>query len=115
MSGSEIIVILLLALVVLGPDKLPDAMRRAGKTVAELRRLGSSFQSEMRDTMDEPMREMRETANLLRGATDFRDTARKAVTGGMTATTTPAAATSTPAATTPAAATEPLATPTTPE
>jgi len=93
MSGSEIIVILLLALVVLGPEKLPDAMRRAGKTVAELRRLGSSFQSEMHEQMDEPMREMRDTANLLRGATDFKGTARRAVTGAVTSATAGTAAT----------------------
>lgn len=88
-SGSEIIVILLLALVVLGPEKLPDAMRRAGKAVAELRRLGSSFQAEMHEQMDEPMREMRETANLLRGATDIRGSARRAVTDAVSSATAP--------------------------
>jgi len=66
LSGSEIVVILLLALVVLGPEKLPDALRRAGKTYAELKRMSSSFQSEMRSALDEPMTEMRETADLLR-------------------------------------------------
>lgn len=73
LSGSEIIVILLLALVVLGPEKLPDALRRAGKTYAELKKVGSSFQDEMKQAMDEPMREMRETADLLRKATSFED------------------------------------------
>ena len=37
LSGSEIIVIFLLALVVLGPEKLPEAIRRAGRTYAELK------------------------------------------------------------------------------
>ena len=40
--------ILLLALVVLGPEKLPDALRRAGRTYAELKKMGNSFQAEMR-------------------------------------------------------------------
>jgi len=71
LSGSEIVAILLLALVVLGPDKLPEALRRAGKAYAELRKIGTSFQTEMRNAMDEPMREMRDTADLLRKAARF--------------------------------------------
>jgi sec-independent protein translocase protein TatB len=70
-SGTEIVVILLLALVVLGPEKLPDAMRRAGRTYAELKRMSSSFQDEMRSALDEPMKEMRDTADLLRNAATF--------------------------------------------
>ena len=70
LSGSEIIVILLLALVVLGPEKLPEALRRAGRTYAELKKMGNSFQTEMRSVLDEPMKEMRDTADLLRKAVD---------------------------------------------
>ena len=73
LSGSEIIAILLLALVVLGPEKLPEALRRAGKAYAELRKMGSSFQAEMRSVIDEPMKEMRDTAELLRKAARFDD------------------------------------------
>jgi sec-independent protein translocase protein TatB len=71
LSGSEIIVILLLALVVLGPEKLPDAVRRAGRTYAELKRMGNSFQAEVKSALDEPLKEMQETANLMRNAADF--------------------------------------------
>jgi len=71
LSGSEIIVILLLALVVLGPEKLPDALRRAGRTYAELKKMGNSFQTEMRSVIDEPMKEMRETADMLRSSATF--------------------------------------------
>lgn len=70
-QGSELIIILLLALVVLGPEKLPDAMRRAGKFYADLRKMSSSFQEEFRSVVDEPMREMRETATMLRDSADF--------------------------------------------
>ena len=59
LSGSEVIVILILALVILGPDKLPDAMRRAGRTWAELRKLSSGFQEEVRKGFDEPTKEVR--------------------------------------------------------
>ena len=70
LQGSEIIVILLVALVVLGPEKLPDAVRRASRTYHELRKMGTGFQSELKAALDEPMREMRETADLVRDAAD---------------------------------------------
>lgn len=71
LQGSEIIIILLLALVVLGPEKLPDAMRRAGRMYADLKKMATGFQDEFRSALDEPMREMSETANMLRDSADF--------------------------------------------
>jgi len=71
LQGSEIIIVLLLALVVLGPEKLPDAMRKAGKAYAELKKMSSGFQSEFRAAIDEPLREIRDTANILRDSADF--------------------------------------------
>lgn len=68
LSGSEIVVILLLALVVLGPDKLPDAIRRFGRIYGELRKMGTGFQSEFRNAFEEPLKELRETAQLTRDA-----------------------------------------------
>lgn len=72
LTGSEIIVILLLALVVLGPEKLPDAIRRFGRTYGEFKRMSAGFQSEFRSALDEPVREMRDTAEMLGRVTDFR-------------------------------------------
>ena len=71
LQGSEIIIVLLLALVVLGPEKLPDAMRRMGQAYAELKKMSAGFQSEFRAVVDEPLREVRETANVLRDSADF--------------------------------------------
>ena len=71
LSGSEIVVILLLALIVLGPDKLPDAMRRAGKTFAELKKLSSGFQDEVRKGFEEPVKEVKKTAATVKSATKF--------------------------------------------
>lgn len=71
LQGSEIVIILLLALVVLGPEKLPEAMRRAGQMMAELKKMSAGFQSEFRAAVDEPMRELRNTANTLRDSADF--------------------------------------------
>ena len=71
LQGSEIIIVLLLALVVLGPEKLPDAMRKLGQAYAELKKMSSGFQSEFRAAVDEPLRELRDTANVLRDSADF--------------------------------------------
>jgi Tat protein translocase TatB subunit len=54
LGTGELLVIFLVALVVLGPNKLPDAARQAGKMMAELRRLSGGFQDEMRAAMREP-------------------------------------------------------------
>lgn len=70
LQGSEIIVILLLALVVLGPEKLPDAIRKFSRTYGEFKKMSSGFQSELKSALDEPMREMRETAEMVRDAAD---------------------------------------------
>ena len=51
-GGGEILVILLLALLVLGPDKLPEYARKAGRYMNEFRRLTSGFQEEFRSAMD---------------------------------------------------------------
>lgn len=72
LQGGELVIVLLLALVVLGPEKLPDAMRKAGQFYAEIRKMSSSFQKEFKDAVDQPMREVRETANMLRDSADFR-------------------------------------------
>lgn len=51
-AGPEIMVILLLALLVLGPDQLPKAMRSFGNVMSEIRKVSSSFQAEMRDALE---------------------------------------------------------------
>lgn len=78
LQGSEIIIVLLLALVVLGPEKLPGAMRKAGRMYAELRKMSSGFQEEFRkaaepfhESVNEVRGQVRETAGLLRDSADF--------------------------------------------
>ena len=51
-GGGEVLVILLIALIVLGPDKLPNAARQAGKHLGDFRRMSNGFQRELRDAMD---------------------------------------------------------------
>lgn len=50
---GELLVILLVALIVLGPDKLPDAARKIGNVVGELRRMSQGFQDEIRRSMQD--------------------------------------------------------------
>ena len=71
LSSSEIVFLLLLALIVLGPEKLPEAVRKFGKTYGEFKKMTTGFQSELRTALDEPMREMRETAEAFKKAANF--------------------------------------------
>lgn len=71
LNGSEIVFLLLLALIVLGPEKLPDAVRRFGKAYGEFKKMSTGFQSELKSALDEPMREMRETADAFKKAASF--------------------------------------------
>src|SRR3954467_11756085 len=54
LGTGELVVLFLAALVVLGPNKLPDAARQMGRVAAELRRLSSGFQDEIRAAMVDP-------------------------------------------------------------
>jgi sec-independent protein translocase protein TatB len=68
LGGGEVIAILVIALIVLGPEKLPDAIRKFGNIYGELKRMSTGFQSELRDAFDEPMRELRGTAQMMQDA-----------------------------------------------
>jgi Sec-independent protein translocase protein TatA len=46
------LVILLVALIVLGPDRLPKAAKQVGRAVAEFRRISSGFQDEVKRAID---------------------------------------------------------------
>ena len=53
LGGAELLVILLVALLVLGPDKLPGAARSVGRGLSHLRRLSGGFEQEIRNAMGE--------------------------------------------------------------
>lgn len=73
LTGSEIMFLLIIGLVVLGPEKLPDAIRRVGRLYGELKRMSSGVQSDLRKVMDEPVKEMMKTTNSMKSL--FTDTA----------------------------------------
>lgn len=52
----ELLLIMLVGLLVLGPQKLPEVARHVGRAMAEIRKLTSGFQAEMRDALQEPLR-----------------------------------------------------------
>lgn len=54
-GAPEILVILVVALLVLGPDRLPEAARQAGRVLSEVKRMSSGFQAELRDAMQTPI------------------------------------------------------------
>lgn len=52
-GGPELLVILLIALIVLGPQRLPEAARTIGRVVSEVRRVSAGFQDEFRSALDQ--------------------------------------------------------------
>ena len=60
LGAGELLVILIVALLVLGPTKLPGAARQMGKAMAELRRMTAGFQKEFQDAVNEPVEGFRD-------------------------------------------------------
>lgn len=54
-GAPELLVILVVALIVLGPTRLPDAARSVGRAMSEFRRMTSGFQAELRDALEPPV------------------------------------------------------------
>jgi sec-independent protein translocase protein TatB len=52
-GGGEILVILLVALIVLGPQRLPEAARKLGSVIGEVRRMATGFQSEIKTAFED--------------------------------------------------------------
>ena len=64
---SELLVIGIVALIVVGPKDLPGMFRQLGKFTAKLRRMARDFQRAMEDAADEAG--VKETADSLKGMT----------------------------------------------
>jgi sec-independent protein translocase protein TatB len=46
-GGLELVAVAMVALVVLGPDKLPGALRQAGSMLAQVRRVSEGFRVDL--------------------------------------------------------------------
>ncbi len=58
LDPEKLIVLFVIALLVLGPNRLPQAARTLGKGLAEVRKYTSGFQSEVNQVLAEPRRVM---------------------------------------------------------
>ena len=53
-GGGEIVVIAFIALVVLGPDRIPELARGAGRMINNLRKLSTNLTGDMSEVMNDP-------------------------------------------------------------
>ncbi len=54
LGGGEILVILLIGLIVLGPKRLPEASKQIGKTIRQVRQTSRNFQAELEAAIEDP-------------------------------------------------------------
>lgn len=54
LDPEKLLVLFVIAMLVLGPKRLPEAARTAGRWMAELRKYTSGFQSEFNNLLSEP-------------------------------------------------------------
>src|SRR5919202_6873151 len=79
LAWSEIALIGVVALVVIGPKDLPEAIRGLARGVQKLRRMAGEFQSQADELVREAnLEEVRSSINEIRNF-NFRDTIEKAV------------------------------------
>ena len=65
LTGTEVLAILVVALVVLGPERLPEMARGAGRMLHKLRTMTDGLQEEVRDVMADPaMQPLKELGEL---------------------------------------------------
>ena len=62
-GSMELIVILILALLVFGPKRLPDMGRSLGKAIREFRNAGKEIQNDIVESMDKDDRDSTKPAN----------------------------------------------------
>ena len=55
-GGGEILVIMVLALIVLGPDKLPDLARQIGRAMASINRMRERLEAETTGILNDTLR-----------------------------------------------------------
>lgn len=64
LSVWEVVIVLVVALLVLGPERLPDVARQLGRGMRELRRASNDLKSSINDAVIEAEREVRLTSSV---------------------------------------------------
>jgi sec-independent protein translocase protein TatB len=64
-TGGELVIILIVALVILGPDRLPEVARSAGRMINKVKTMTEGFQSNVSGVMDDPsMKPLKDLSEL---------------------------------------------------
>lgn len=67
---SELLLIAVVAIVVIGPKDLPDALRAVGRTVTKLRRMAGEFQGQFNEALREAdLQDVRKDLESIRSST----------------------------------------------
>ena len=53
-GSGEVLVVLVLGLLILGPERLPDFARKIGSFLKQAKRMSRSFQEELRSAVEDP-------------------------------------------------------------
>ncbi len=65
-GGGELLVIMLVALLVLGPDKLPGAAKQAGEFLSNLRSMSNDFRQEVKDAVPDEVLDLKREVDQTR-------------------------------------------------
>ncbi|MBD35432.1 MAG: twin-arginine translocase subunit TatB [Actinobacteria bacterium] len=55
LGGGEILVILIIGLIVLGPTRLPEASKNLGNALRQIRQTSRNFQAELEAAVEDPL------------------------------------------------------------
>lgn len=66
----EMIVILVIALIVIGPHKLPELAKSLGKGLAEFKKASEGFQRSVQEEANKPEEAVKEQAPLVKAASE---------------------------------------------
>jgi sec-independent protein translocase protein TatB len=69
-GGPEVLVILLVALIALGPAQLPEAARKVGRAMNEVRKVSTNFQRELTSAFEAEEQKAKEKPVSAGGPTD---------------------------------------------
>ncbi len=85
MGPAELVLILIIAVIVLGPGKLPEVARALGKTMREFRSITDGFQKELRNEIDSASSTIKEDAKPLSDLSNSLSSIRSSLNSPLTA------------------------------